>query len=56
MRLLHTMIRVGQLQRSIDFYTRILGMTLLRQKNYPKVVSRWLLLVMVMKKKIQSLN
>ena len=35
MRLLHTMIRVGQLQRSIDFYTEILGMTLLRQKEYP---------------------
>lgn len=30
MRLLHTMIRVGHLQRSIDFYTKILGMRLLR--------------------------
>lgn len=29
------MIRVGNLQRSIDFYTDILGMTLLRQKDYP---------------------
>ena len=36
MRLLHTMIRVGQLQRSIDFYTNVLGMTLLRQKEYPE--------------------
>jgi lactoylglutathione lyase len=36
MRLLHTMIRVGHLQRSIDFYTNILGMTLLRQKEYPE--------------------
>jgi lactoylglutathione lyase len=30
MRFLHTMLRVGDLQRSIDFYTRVLGMTLLR--------------------------
>jgi lactoylglutathione lyase len=35
MRLLHTMIRVGDLQRSIDFYTQVLGMTLLRQNEYP---------------------
>ena len=35
MRLLHTMIRVGDLDRSIDFYTRILGMKLLRKKDYP---------------------
>lgn len=35
MRLLHTMLRVGDLSRSIDFYTQILGMTLLRQKEYP---------------------
>src|SRR5262249_2505071 len=35
MRLLHTMIRVGDLQRSIDFYTGVLGMKLLRQKDYP---------------------
>ena len=35
MRILHTMLRVGDLQRSIDFYTTVLGMTLLRQKDYP---------------------
>lgn len=35
MRLLHTMIRVGDLQRSIDFYTQVLGMRLLRQSDYP---------------------
>lgn len=35
MRLLHTMLRVGDLDRSIKFYTNILGMTLLRQKDYP---------------------
>jgi len=35
MRLLHTMLRVGDLQKSIDFYTRILGMKLIRQKEYP---------------------
>ena len=36
MRLLHTMLRVGNLQKSIKFYTEILGMTLLRQKDYPE--------------------
>lgn len=36
MRLLHTMLRVGDLPRSIDFYTQILGMTLLRQQEYPE--------------------
>lgn len=36
MRLLHTMIRVGDLQRSIDFYTQVLGMRLLRRKDYPE--------------------
>ncbi len=35
MRLLHTMIRVGDLDKAIDFYTRILGMRLLRKKDYP---------------------
>jgi len=33
--MLHTMLRVGNLQRSIDFYTHVLGMQLLRQKDYP---------------------
>ncbi len=36
MRLLHTMLRVGDLDRSLDFYTRILGMTLLRRNDYPE--------------------
>ena len=36
MRLLHTMQRVGDLDRSIDFYTRVLGMTLLRRNDYPE--------------------
>ncbi|MEE9494281.1 MAG: lactoylglutathione lyase [Gammaproteobacteria bacterium] len=36
MRLLHTMLRVGDLQKSIDFYTDVLGMKLLRQKDYPE--------------------
>ena len=35
MRLLHTMLRVGNLERSLDFYTRVLGMRLLRRKDYP---------------------
>ena len=35
MRMLHTMIRVGDLDRSIDFYTEVLGMKLLRRKDYP---------------------
>lgn len=33
-RLLHTMIRVFDLEKSIDFYTRLLGMTLHRRKDY----------------------
>jgi lactoylglutathione lyase len=36
MRLLHTMIRVGDLQRSIDFYTKVLGMQLLRTVENPE--------------------
>ena len=35
MRMLHTMIRVGDLERSIRFYTEVLGMTVLRRKDYP---------------------
>ena len=34
MRILHTMLRVGDLKRSIDFYTNVLGMRVLRQKDY----------------------
>jgi lactoylglutathione lyase len=36
MRLLHTMIRVGDLDKSIAFYTEVLGMRLLRRKDYPE--------------------
>ena len=36
MRLLHTMLRVGDLQRSIDFYTRVMGMQLLRTTERPQ--------------------
>ena len=36
MRLLHTMLRVGHLQRSIDFYTQVLGMDLLRTTQRPE--------------------
>ncbi len=35
MRLLHTMLRVGNLERSLAFYTEVLGMRLLRRKDYP---------------------
>ena len=36
MRILHTMLRVGDLQRSLDFYTQVLGMKVLRKKDYPE--------------------
>ena len=36
MRLLHTMLRVGNLQRAIDFYTQVLGMQLLRTTDRPE--------------------
>ena len=36
MRILHTMLRVGDLQRSIDFYTRVMGMRLLRTTERPE--------------------
>ncbi|BBI99241.1 lactoylglutathione lyase [Ferrigenium kumadai] len=36
MRILHTMIRTGNLDRSIDFYTKVLGMKLLRRHDYPE--------------------
>ncbi|MCK0510788.1 lactoylglutathione lyase [Aromatoleum buckelii] len=36
MRILHTMLRVGDLDRSIAFYTEVLGMRLLRRQDYPE--------------------
>ena len=36
MRILHTMLRVGDLDRSIAFYTEVLGMRLLRRSDYPE--------------------
>ncbi|HRB29226.1 MAG: lactoylglutathione lyase [Nitrosomonas sp.] len=36
MRILHTMLRVGNLEKSLDFYTQVLGMQLLRRKEYPE--------------------
>jgi len=36
MRILHTMLRVGNLQRSVDFYTTVLGMKLLRKTDRPE--------------------
>jgi lactoylglutathione lyase len=36
MRLLHTMLRVTNLEKSLDFYTNVLGMQLLRRKDYPE--------------------
>ena len=36
MRILHTMLRVGNLERSIAFYTDVLGMKLLRRQDYPE--------------------
>jgi len=36
MRILHTMLRVGNLDQSTEFYTKVLGMKELRRKNYPE--------------------
>lgn len=36
MRILHTMLRVGDLEKSLAFYTEVLGMQLLRRKDYPE--------------------
>ncbi|MDL1860926.1 lactoylglutathione lyase [Betaproteobacteria bacterium PRO7] len=36
MRILHTMLRVGDLQRSIDFYTKVMGMKVLRTTDRPE--------------------
>lgn len=35
MRILHTMLRVGDLDRSLRFYTEVMGMRILRRKDYP---------------------
>jgi lactoylglutathione lyase len=35
MRILHTMLRVGNLDKSIEFYTEVLGMKMLRRRDYP---------------------
>jgi len=35
-RILHTMIRIGDLERSLRFYTEVLGMRLLRRRDYPE--------------------
>lgn len=35
MRMLHTMLRVGNLDKSLEFYQTVLGMTLLRRRDYP---------------------
>jgi len=35
MRIMHTMLRVGDLDRALDFYTKVLGMRVLRRKDYP---------------------
>ena len=54
MRLLHTMLRVGDLQRSIDFYTNVLGMKLLRTSENPgNTNTHWRLLVTARKPKKQ---
>ena len=36
MKILHTMLRVGDLEKSIKFYTEVIGMRLLRSKDYPE--------------------
>lgn len=36
MRIMHTMLRVGDLDRSVAFYTKVLGMRVLRRKDYPE--------------------
>ena len=51
MRLLHTMLRVGDLQRSIDFYTKVLGMKLLRTSENPEYNTHWRLLATARKPK-----
>ena len=36
MRMMHTMLRVTDMDRALDFYTDVLGMTLIRRKDYPE--------------------
>ena len=36
MKFLHTMLRVGDMQRSVDFYTRVIGMNVLRTRDMPE--------------------
>lgn len=50
MRMLHTMLRVGNLEQSLKFYTEVLGMTLLRKRDYEEGRLPWLLSVMAMKR------
>lgn len=56
MRMLHTMLRVGNLEQSLKFYTEVLGMKLLRKRDYEEGRLHWHLLVMAMKKIIPCLN
>ena len=53
MRILHTMLRVGDLDKSIDFYVNRLGMNLLRKKDYPHGKFTLAFVVMAQKKKTQ---
>ena len=45
MRILHTMLRVGDLEKSLAFYTQVLGMKLLRRHEYPEGKFSWRLSV-----------
>ncbi len=56
MRLLHTMLRVGNLERSLDFYQNVLNMQLLRRRDYPEAVLLWLLSAMAMRQTILFWN
>ena len=53
MRLIHTMLIVGDLDKSIDFYVNRLGMNLLRKKDHAEGKFTWHLLAMVHRKKTQ---
>lgn len=41
MRILHSMLRVADLEAALEFYTRALGMRLLRRRDYPEAASPW---------------